>query len=306
MWTYLVSNPGTTALDVVGVQDDNGTGDPNQGFVVDPVDAGDGHVVGDTDKDGLLDPGETWLFRATGTVPLGAYRNTATVTGVVIGQPVHETVTSTDVANLFGTRGGIQVEKFLRGIRATDPAHPVLVAAGSTARWTYAVTNTDAAPLAAVAIVDDNGTPANPADDLTPAPVLAAGTAYNIGDTNRDGLLDPTETWLYELARTMVYGPFVNVVRVRGDLTTSTGTVTVWDDDLHHTLGVTPEITARQGGQRPRPVPSDPRRGRQQPAGQGAARRHDGDVDLRRAQHRQRRRRDGLDPRRQRHPDQRG
>ena len=243
VWTYLVSNPGTTPLDVVGVQDDNGTGDPNQGFVVDPVDAGDGHVVGDTDKDGLLDPGETWLFRATGTVPLGAYLNTATVTGVVIGQPVHETVTSSDVAHLFGTRGGIQVEKFLRGIRATDPAHPVLVAAGSTARWTYAVTNTDAAPLAAVAIVDDNGTPANPADDLTPAPVLAGGTAYNIGDTNRDGLLDPTETWLYELARTMVYGPFVNVVRVRGDLTTSTGTLTVWDDDLHHTLGVTPQIT---------------------------------------------------------------
>ena len=41
VWTYLVTNPGTTPLDVVGLQDDNGTGDPSQGFVVDPVDAGD-------------------------------------------------------------------------------------------------------------------------------------------------------------------------------------------------------------------------------------------------------------------------
>ena len=243
VWTYLVSNSGTTPIDVVGVQDDNGTGSADQGFVVDPVDVGDGHVVGDTNKNGLLDPGETWLFRATGVVPLGAYRNTATVTGVVVGEPVHTEVTPSDIANLFGTRGGIQVLKFLRDIRATDPASPVLVAAGSTARWTYAVTNTDKAPLANVVIVDDNGTPANPADDVAPTPVLAVGTAYNVGDANRDGLLDPTETWLYELSRTMVYGPYVNVVRVSGTLTTGTGTVTVWDDDLNYSLGVTPQIT---------------------------------------------------------------
>ena len=202
VWTYLVSNPGTTPIDVIGVQDDNGTGVADRGFVVDPVVVVGGHVAGDTNENGLLDPGETWLFRATGSVPLGAYLNTATVTGVVVAaNPSTRKLKASDLANLFGTRGGIEVQKFLRGIRSTDPATPVLVAAGKPATWTYAVRNTEATPLANVVLVDDNGTPANAADDLTPTPVLATGYGNNVGDANRDGLLDPTETWLYRLDR---------------------------------------------------------------------------------------------------------
>ena len=39
-----------------------------------------------------------------------------------------------------------------------------------------------------------------PADDFTPTPVLQAGTNLNIGDTNKNGLLDPGEVWLYTSA----------------------------------------------------------------------------------------------------------
>ena len=39
------------------------------------------YLSGDTDGDGLLDVGETWLYRATGMAVAGPYRNVATVIG---------------------------------------------------------------------------------------------------------------------------------------------------------------------------------------------------------------------------------
>ena len=41
-----------------------------------------------------------------------------------------------------------------------------MVPVGSTATFTYVVTNAGNVPLSGVAVRDDNGTPANPADDF--------------------------------------------------------------------------------------------------------------------------------------------
>jgi hypothetical protein len=59
----------------------------------------DGFNVGDADGDGLLDPGESWLFTAmTGTAALGEFVNIGSATGTADGEtqaaqdPAHWTV----------------------------------------------------------------------------------------------------------------------------------------------------------------------------------------------------------------------
>src|SRR5262245_37990570 len=67
----------------------------------------------------------------------------------------------------------------------------------------------DSPALADVVVRDDNGTPADPADDFSPT--------FVGGDTNGNGLLDLGETWTYTATRTIPAGatdPFVNVATV--------------------------------------------------------------------------------------------
>ena len=232
-WTYLVTNTGTAALDVIGLIDDAGTGDVSKGFFsVDQLCAStaDG---GDVNDNGLLDPGETWCFVATGIVTAGAYRNTATVTASQPGQPTPQ-LTATDVANLTGTTAGIVVHKFINGVAAQSADAAVWLAAGSTATFTYRVASTTSASLGNVAIVDDNGTPDDLADDVVPT--------YLSGDLDGDGLLDPSEVWLFSAPHLVPLGDYNNVVRVHGDLTLETGTVTVWDDDINYSFGFVARI----------------------------------------------------------------
>ena len=74
-WTYVVTNPGTVPLSNVTVTDDNGTpGNIADDFL--PTFTG-----GDTNSDGLLDPGETWTYTATGTVGTTDYCNVGSASG---------------------------------------------------------------------------------------------------------------------------------------------------------------------------------------------------------------------------------
>ncbi len=54
---------------------------------------------------------------------------------------------------------------------------------GSTVTFTYVVTNTGNVPLSGVAVRDDNGTPANPADDFD--------ATFVGGDTERERAARP-------------------------------------------------------------------------------------------------------------------
>jgi uncharacterized repeat protein (TIGR01451 family) len=83
-WTYRVSNLGNQAISDVSVVDDNGTpGDLLDDFLP-------GYVSGDLDSDGVLDPGETWVFEATGVAVEGLYTNLATATGDADGTAVSD------------------------------------------------------------------------------------------------------------------------------------------------------------------------------------------------------------------------
>ncbi|MDD4497986.1 MAG: hypothetical protein PHV51_07560, partial [Methanosarcinaceae archaeon] len=65
-WTYVVTNPGNVDLTNIIVTDDQG---------VTPV-----YQSGD-DGDNILEPGEIWIYRATGNATLGPYANTGNATG---------------------------------------------------------------------------------------------------------------------------------------------------------------------------------------------------------------------------------
>src|SRR6185369_3683019 len=96
--TYLVTNPGNVPLTVKSLTDDAGTPtSPADDFQ--PV-----YVSGDTNNNGLLDPGEAWLYTSQGVVTYsvqpGLYGNTATVTGTAT---TGQTATARDPSYLVGT-----------------------------------------------------------------------------------------------------------------------------------------------------------------------------------------------------------
>jgi hypothetical protein len=85
-WEYPVRNNGNMRLTDVHVTDDH----PN----VIPV-----YKSGDVNNNGLLDPGEVWLFTASDIVKVGQYFNVGTVTARTI-DPI--TLTATDPDRYFG------------------------------------------------------------------------------------------------------------------------------------------------------------------------------------------------------------
>jgi len=103
-----------------------------------------------------------------------------------------------EVNGFFGTNGiGAELPEEVDGYGADadGPGDAIDAFIGDTVVWTYVVSNIDQGPLSDVAIVDDNGTPDNAADDFIPSAVMDGD--YNVGDTNTDGLLDMGEQWLY-------------------------------------------------------------------------------------------------------------
>ena len=256
-WTYDVTNPGNEPLKNVVVTDDNGTpSDPADDFHPTPVLAG-GFNVGDTNHNGLLDPGEDWKYTATGTAAAGQYENRVVTTGV--GNLSNITVTSNSISHYFAAAPAINIVKATNGQVALTPPGPV-VAVGSTVTWTYDVTNPGNEPLKNVVVTDDNGTPSDPADDFHPTPVLAGG--FNVGDTNHNGLLDPGEDWKYTATGTAAAGQYENRVVTTGVGNLSNITVTA--NSISHYFAAAPAINIVKlvNGQLARPARPDGR-GRQ-------------------------------------------
>jgi hypothetical protein len=239
-WSYVLRNTGNFALAVIGVQDDNGGGPDAVGFAPDPVNDAQGFNVGDVDKNGLLDPHESWLFQSDGThtVALGAHVNTATAFAVFHGATPPTQVTAVDLANVLGvpTTPSISITKAVNGIAADSPADAVYVPASASVTWTYVVTNGttgSATPvsIANVVVTDDNGTQGVTSDDFSPTPTG--------GDVNANGLLDPGETWTYTHSAVLPAGLHGNVARAVG----AAAGVTIADDDLAYAFGVDAKVT---------------------------------------------------------------
>ena len=136
---------------------------------------------GDTDGDGILDVGETWIFEASETVSQGqidagdALTNVATVTTAET-DPVtaEETVTVAQAP-------GIALDK--------TADRDVVTATGQTVTYTYTVENTGNVSLNDVTIVDDAGTPGirpttSPSATTVRTVATPTGTARSIRTRN--------------------------------------------------------------------------------------------------------------------------
>ena len=234
-FTYQVSNVGNVPLRIVEVSDNNGTpDDPEDDFSPSPVQV-DGFNVGDLNMNGLLDELELWVYQADHLATPGQYTNI----GLVMAEDMlGEIVMDTDPSNHFGMETepppAVDIQKLTNGEDADTPTGPIVLV-GELVDFTYLVSNEGDVVLQIQQVSDDNGTPDDPQDDFSPSPVEMDG--FNVGDVNMNGLLDETETWLYEANRPATRGQYTNIGMVMAD--DSLGE-TVMDVDPSNYFGVDP------------------------------------------------------------------
>jgi hypothetical protein len=183
IWTYNVSNIGNVPLSGVSLTDDK------EGIIT--------NFSGDTDSDGLLDTNEVWTYTKTGTAQAGNYSNTGNVTGSYNGTPV----TASDPSSYFGASPSIKIDKVTKSTPVQGDG--LLIPQGSAISWIYTVINTGNVPLSNVQVTDNKGV----------VPV------YQSGDTNQDGKLDLTESWVYSANGTAILGSYQNIGTVQGSYT---------------------------------------------------------------------------------------
>ncbi len=212
-WTYTVTTNGADVpLSAITLVDDAGT----------PGDAGDDfsptYQSGDTDADGILDEGETWIFTATGSAGDGQFTNTVEATGTppettdssgVTTQPAD--VSDTDPTNHFAVVGAVDVQKSTNGEDADTGFGPV-VATGSTVTWTFAVENTGNVDLADVTVTDDQ----------------VAALDIDCGAPDNDNVIDtilPGDIVTCTATGTAVTGQHANTASVTGNPVLSGGDI---------------------------------------------------------------------------------
>ncbi len=176
-WTYNVTTTGNVWLSGISVTDSVSGVNPTA------VDANyDGKNDGDTNQDNILQPGETWLYQATGTATPGQYSNIGTATG----NPVYNDGTTpipglsspsdTDWSHYFGAAPSLTIDKFF-----TNADDAIVDTAGETIEYTIVVDNTGNVDLTNVVLTD----------------AFAGGATLTSGDTNTNNILETTETWTY-------------------------------------------------------------------------------------------------------------
>ncbi|MEP6490781.1 DUF7507 domain-containing protein [Microcoleus vaginatus] len=188
-WTYEVTNTGNVNLTNVQVKDDNGT----------PANTSDDFVV---DNIASLASGQSTTLQKTSTAVAGAYTNIGTASNTYTDGVGNSTnVSATDPSNYFGARPSIAIDKVTDN--SSVQGDGLLIEQGSPVSWIYTVTNTGNVPLSDVKVTDDKGV----------VPV------YSSGDTNQDGKLDLTESWVYSASGTAILGGYQNIGTTTGSYT---------------------------------------------------------------------------------------
>ncbi|MCZ6706321.1 MAG: hypothetical protein O7A71_00045 [Chloroflexi bacterium] len=93
----------------------------------------------------------------------------------------------------------IDIELFTNGVDADLPAQAVGIPSGNAVNWSYRVTNEGPEALTDITVVDDNGTPDDPSDDIT----IVTGV-----------FLDSGATVVFTAQGTAVVGLFGNIAVV--------------------------------------------------------------------------------------------
>jgi uncharacterized repeat protein (TIGR01451 family) len=150
-WTYTVSNTTPVFLANITVTD-------NQAGVIPQ------YVSGDSNVDTILDPGEIWIFQATGTVLQGQYTNIGTATGDPVYNdgatpvPGVQSPTATDPSNYVGLLAAIDLQKTVykgHDSGASCPGSEVVIGNnGDPVTYCFVVTNTGDTYLSDIQVND--------------------------------------------------------------------------------------------------------------------------------------------------------
>ena len=188
-WTYEVKNTGNVNLTNVEVKDDNGT----------PANTSDDFVVGTIAS---LATGQSTTLQKTSTAVAGTYTNIGKASNTYTDGVGNSTnVSATDPSNYFGANPKIAIDKVTKSTPAQGDG--LLIPKDSAISWIYTVTNTGNVPLSDVKVTDDKGV----------VPV------YQSGDTNLDGKLGLTESWVYSANGTAILGSYQNIGTAKGSYT---------------------------------------------------------------------------------------
>ena len=196
---------------------------------------------------GTLQPGQSTSYVCSTAILLVGFTNSATVTGTGPGPNGPGTgtpVTDTDIASVTtpAPNPGIAVKKYVvsEGVSADADAAPGgYAAAGSSALWLYDVVLPQGVnvPLRDVSVTDDNGTPANTADDWA---------AEYLGGDDGDGFLEVGETWSYRspVARVLAVpaGQYTNMATAFGTPVSPGNSAPIAAQDPANIFGVAADI----------------------------------------------------------------
>jgi uncharacterized repeat protein (TIGR01451 family) len=150
-------------------------------------------LSGDTNTNGFLNPGETWIVQASYTV-LQADMDAGSVvnTAYASGSTGSNTIRTDDVA----VTATLTATASFAITKAVDLA---TIAAPGTLTYTITVDNAGNVSLTGLTITDALLQGASPR-------TLTTGPTYSSGDTDIDGAIDPTETWIYSATYAVTQG----------------------------------------------------------------------------------------------------
>jgi len=155
-------------------------------------------VGGDDNGNAKLDYGETWIYACT-TKLSTTTESIATATGIA------NNITATHNAYATVVVGSNNPPPLVSIVNITKVAYPLaLSAGGGEVAFTYKVTNPGIVPLSDVTVSDDK----------------CSAMSGELGDTNGNHLLDPSEVWIY------------TCVTILTKTTTNTATVTAYANGL--------------------------------------------------------------------------
>jgi uncharacterized repeat protein (TIGR01451 family) len=175
---------------------------------------------GDTNSNGKIDVGEAWVYAASYTVPQTDIDGTGSFTNVAVYTTAQVAATTSNTVTTAVTR---TASLTLAKTQSSGPSP--ITAAGQAIGYSITVTNTGNQTLLAPVLTDTFKLAAS-ARTLTSGPTLS-------GDTNSNGKIEPTETWVYAASYTVPQsdldgsGSFTNVATLTTTQVASTTSNTV-------------------------------------------------------------------------------
>ena len=188
-YSITVSNTGNTALSGITVSD------PSVSDLA-AVQSG-GFNVGDTNLDGLLSTGETWLYTASHTVTQGDLDGNGNGNGLISNTVTADSIETAPISATAAVSVDQRPEVVLTKIADVSSVD----AAGDVINYAITVHNTGNVTLSNVIVEDSQVNIVTPIVDPG-APILGPewlgqvlNGDYNVGDTNQNGIEDPGETF---------------------------------------------------------------------------------------------------------------